>query len=161
MQNQSSLHIDTELPFHPMLAEVAAGGLPGLALDQLLKTCGTYELLEQWKQGGFYHDVVIRAYFPIGQLALSSLVIISTNCNGGVKEVLAFADLPDRYALWNARCPENDDFEGDLPHLENPDLALFRPMPTITADTRSEIKLEFRVRMRGGGWQMKKDVDEG
>lgn len=41
--------------------------------------------------------------------ALDVLRVIATDCNGGVKEVLGFETLPDRWALWHRRCPQVND----------------------------------------------------
>ena len=42
------------------------------------------------------------------------MLVVATNCNGGVKEVLCFRDAPDRWALWHHRCPNVADFAGEL-----------------------------------------------
>jgi len=42
---------------------------------------------------------------------------VATNCNGGVKEVLAFREMPVRSALWHQRCPHVSDFSGEMPEL--------------------------------------------
>ena len=81
-------------------------------------------------------------------------MVISTNCNGGVKEVLCFAEAVTPSALWHARCPANDAFSGTLPEV----LAAartehwFDPCELLSADARSELKEEFRERQLGGGW---------
>ena len=80
--------------------------------------------------------------------------MISTNCNGGVKEVLCFAEVPSLAALWHVRCPDNPEFAGVLPPL----LAgvktahWFDPCELLTDDARSEYRPEHRERQCGGGW---------
>ena len=64
----------------------------GALLEDLRARYGRYELLDHWTQGEFHHDVVVR--LPAGVV-----LVVATNCNGGVKEVLAFDTVPDRWAL--------------------------------------------------------------
>ncbi len=81
-------------------------------------------------------------------------LVVATNCNGGVKEVLAFSEVPDRQALWHHRRPDLPDFDGEL----GPILARavtehwFDPCELLGADARSEIRPEHRQRQEGGGW---------
>src|SRR5262245_38772974 len=127
-----------------------------LVLGSLLERLGAdhdgYDLLDHWQQGEFHHDVVVRVRNQ-GELP-GPVLVIATNCNGGIKEVLAFANLPDRSALWHHRCPSNPEFEG----LLAPILAQattehwFDPCALLLPDARSELKPEFRIRKRGGGW---------
>lgn len=121
----------------------------GALLEALRERHGRYELLEHWKQGEFHHDVVVRA----GERVL----VVATNCNGGVKEVLAFDEVPDRSALWHWRCPAVADFTGDLPKIRGRALTAhyFDPCDLLRADARSELREEHRERQRGGGFQMK------
>jgi len=118
---------------------------------------GAYELVDHWQQGEFHHDVVIRV--PGAQSSLgASVLVVATNCNGGVKEVLAFADVPRRLALWHWRCPDNAEFSGDLPA---PIAAAttehwFNPCELLQPDARSEYQEAFRERQCGGGWMMRK-----
>jgi len=80
--------------------------------------------------------------------------VVTTNCNGGVKEVLCFASLPDRGALWHLRCPENAEFVGDA--LDVVATARtehwFDPCELLVPDARSEYREECRARQCGGGW---------
>ena len=70
-------------------------------------------------------------------------------------EVLCFADVPERSALWHHRCPSIPDFTGDLA----PILAhvvtdhWFDPCELLGDDARSELRAEHRQRQHGGGWQ--------
>ncbi len=111
------------------------------------------EPLHHWKQGEFHHDHVIRIPEPPEDIP-GKVLVVSTNCNGAVKEILCFSDIPDRWALWKWRCPENPEFEGNLPPLL--DLArtyqYFNACRLLEPDTRSELAPEHRRRQRGGGW---------
>lgn len=129
------------------------GGL----LDEVRRAAGSYELLDHWQQGEFHHDTVICV--DASRVGLPGpVLVIATNCNGGVKEVLCFAERPDRHALWHHRCPENPEFKGRLPEI----LAASRtqhwldPCDLLMDNTRSEYRPEFRERQAGGGWQMRK-----
>lgn len=125
----------------------------GDALDRLF-AAGGYELLDHWQQGEFHHDTVLRVKGPLP----GSIVIIATNCNGGVKEVLCFNEVPDRLALWHHRCPENPEFKGALPPLLDSATTVhwFNPCELLTDNTRSELREEHRERQCGGGWMAKK-----
>jgi hypothetical protein len=132
--------------------QLTLGGL----LAKLRDRAGGYELLEHRQQGEFHHDTLLqvdarRAGLPGG------LLVVATNCNGGVKEVLCFQRKPELAALWHARCPDNPEFGGSLPAL----LASartrhwFDPCQLLQPDARSEYRSEFRQRQPGGGWQIK------
>ncbi|MEM7609039.1 MAG: hypothetical protein AAF411_27130, partial [Myxococcota bacterium] len=85
----------------------------------------------------------------------ASVLIVSTNCNGGIKEVLAFDELPERWALWNHRCPATPDVAGELPPLLGAARThhWFDPCELLAENARSELRPEFRRRQRGGGWE--------
>jgi hypothetical protein len=97
-------------------------------------------------------DVPRSGDFPAGlpEAAAGELpgrvLVVATNCNGGIKEVLCFAALPDRGALWHHRCPDAPDFDGEL----DPVLARavtehwFDPCELLAADARSELRPEYR-----------------
>jgi hypothetical protein len=121
----------------------------GALLDDLRAWRGGYEFLDHWKQGEFHHDVVVR-------LPDNVVLVVATNCNGGVKEVLAFDTVPDRWALWHWRCPHIADFSGDLPPMLGRAITphWFDPCDLLRADARSELREEYRERQHGGGWQM-------
>jgi len=129
--------------------------LSGL-LDELRRRCGSYELLDHWKQGEFHHDTVLRVDAARAQLP-GPVLIVATNCNGGIKEVLCFAEPPQRAALWHRRCPQNPDFAGELPEIlaGSRTVHWFDPCNLLRADARSEYRPEFRERQTGGGWQLK------
>ena len=80
---------------------------------------------------------------------------VSTNCNGGVKEVQVFEEAPKIDALWHERCPENPEFE-PIPLPTRVGLArtehYFNPCELLSEDARSELRPEHRRRQRGGGW---------
>jgi hypothetical protein len=127
----------------------------GALLDEVRTRFGGYELLSHWKQGEFHHDVVVRIEGAAPALP-GQVLVVATNCNGGVKEVLSFATAPDRSALWRWRCPEAPDFTGELPPL----LARatthhwFDPCDLLGPAARSELRAEFRRRQEGGGWEV-------
>jgi len=127
----------------------------GALLDDLTTRFGGYELVAHWTQGEFHHDVVLRLpAMPSNELP-GPILVVATNCNGGVKEVLCFRDVPDRRALWHHRCPDIDAFDGDL----GPILARattehwFDPCELLAVDARSELRPEHRRRQEGGGWE--------
>ena len=138
-----------------ILDDIASNLMLGSLLEEVKSRFGAYELLEHWKQGEFHHDLVLR----LPESALSeipgSVLVVATNCNGGVKEVLCFKEPPDRWALWHRRCPDNEEFTGALLDV----LAIVRtvhwfdPCELLVDDTRSEYRGEYRKRARGGGWE--------
>ncbi len=111
------------------------------------------EHLDHWKQGEFHHDFIIRlTNRPAGIPA--DVLIVGTNCNGGVKDIICLDQVPERWALWNHRCPDNPEFEGKIgairAHVRT--RHYFDPCDLLKPDTRSEYRPEFRRRQRGGGW---------
>jgi len=86
----------------------------GTLLDDVTTRFGGYELVAHWTQGEFHHDVVLRLPELAAEELPGRVLVVATNCNGGVKEVLCFRDVPDRRALWHHRCPGIDAFDGDL-----------------------------------------------
>lgn len=136
--------------------ELAATLALGSLLDLVKGRWGAYEVVEHWQQGEFHHDTVLRV--PPGASELpGSVLVVATNCNGGVKEVLCFAEVPDRSALWHSRCPDNPEFTGKLPDI----LALartphwFDPCELLGPEARSEYQEAFRERQCGGGWKLR------
>jgi hypothetical protein len=129
----------------------------GDLLEEIRRRWGSYELVEHWQQGEFHHDVVVR--IPGARAVLGGdVLVIATNCNGGVKEALCFERIPQRSALWHSRCPDNPDFEGTAPAV----LTAFRtehwfdPCELLASNARSEYREEFRERQCGGGWTLRK-----
>jgi hypothetical protein len=135
------------------LERLAHHSLLGSLLDELNRRLGGYRLLDHWQQGEFHHDVVLE----VSHALPGPILVVATNCNSGVKELLSFAEIPNRSALWHYRCPGNPEFAGDLP----PILAQIRtphwfdPCELLLPTARSEIRPEFRERDTGGGWRMK------
>ena len=130
-----------------MVEELAKTMVLGALLEKLTRDHGGYELLDHWQQGEFHHDVVLR-------LRDGAVLVVATNCNGGVKEVLRFDAVPDRWALWHHRCPKNPEFEGQLLPIRESAVTdhWFDPCALLTDDARSEMLAGHRRRMRGGGW---------
>ncbi|EYF01413.1 hypothetical protein [Chondromyces apiculatus] len=124
----------------------------GALLDELRRAVGEFDLLDHWQQGEFHHDVILRV--KPGAVLPGAYLVVATNCNGGVKEVLCFADLPARGALWKYRCPDNPEFQGDLAPVLARAVTThwFDPCELLRDDARSELREEFRERQSGGGW---------
>jgi hypothetical protein len=128
----------------------------GALLEELRRIAGRYELVDHWQQGEFHHDTVLRVDAERANLP-GSILVVATNCNGGVKEVLCFAEVPTRGALWHRRCPNSPEFSGELPALlaSSTTLHWFDPCDLLEPDARSEYRPEFRERQYGGGWALK------
>ena len=128
----------------------------GAAMELLREQAGGFELLDHWQQGEFHHDVVLRVG-PQQGATTGQVIVIATNCNGGIKEVLCFATVPERYALWHWRCPEVQDFAGELPAMlaRATTMHHFDPCDLLRPDARSELRPEFREGEVGGGFRMK------
>ena len=81
----------------------------------------------------------------------SPILVVSTNCNAGVKEVLCLDQVPTEGALWHSRCPDIVEFAGQMPTI----LAAartrhwFDPTSLLAADARSEYREEFHLWRRG------------
>lgn len=149
-----------------MTAGVTAAASPAAELEALLDALGPRtlfealrdrfgpcELLSHWKQGEFHHDLIFR--LPTDTRAtLGPVLAVSTNCNGGVKELLSLADAPARWALWHDRCPDNPAFEGRIPPVlaRARTMHFFDPCLLLEPDARSELREDSRQRQRGGGW---------
>jgi hypothetical protein len=125
----------------------------GALLSALTRRHGGYDLVAHWKQGEFHHDLVLRVHRR-GELP-GDLLVVATNCNGGVKEVLCFASAPERYALWHMRCPDNPEFAGELAPVlaQARTLHWFDPCELLAEQARSELKPSCRRRQRGGGFE--------
>jgi hypothetical protein len=127
----------------------------GPLLDELRARVGGYDLVDHWQQGEFHHDLVLRVP-EVGDLP-GPVLVVATNCNGGVKEILCFDTVPERNALWHQRCPDNPEFHGELPpvlgqvHTQH----WFDPCELLGPDARSEYRPEERERQPGGGWRLK------
>jgi hypothetical protein len=127
----------------------------GSLLEELTRRYGGYDLASHWTQGEFHHDVVVRLPAAAQRELPGRVLVVATNCNGGIKEILCFADVPQRSALWHHRCPQISEFAGEL----GPILARsvtehwFDPCELLAADARSELRPEYRRRQEGGGWE--------
>ena len=137
----------TDLSF--LTASTVLAGL----LGTLRAKCGGYKIVEHWKQGEFHHDLVLRVGAQPKELP-GDILVVSTNCNGGVKELLCFDEVPDRWALWHHRCPNIPELEGRLPAIlgEAKTPNWYDPCGLLGENGPSELKPEFRERLRGGGW---------
>jgi hypothetical protein len=135
------------------LFQLANSMVLGSLLAQLRDQFGTYELVDHWQQGEFHHDVVLRIEASV--LLPGPFLVVATNCNGGIKEVLCLEQMPDRMGLWHWRCPDNAEFNGDRPALLDRVATdhWFDPCELLLPDARSELREEFRERQCGGGWQ--------
>lgn len=122
----------------------------GSLLEEVRAIHGSYELLAHWQQGEFHHDVLLE----LESEAAPRFLIVATNCNGGVKEVLGFDERPDADALWKHRCPTNPEFGGRLPPILARAITphWFDPCELLLDTARSELREEFRERQKGGGW---------
>ena len=138
-----------------MIDRLAKSLALGSLLEQVQRSFGGYELLEHWQRGEFHHDLVLRVD-PRGKLP-GPVLVVATNCNGGVKEILCFAEPPAHDALWHSRCPQSLEFAGELPpvlgHAKT--IHWFDACVLLDADARSEYRPEYRERQPGGGWQLK------
>ncbi len=137
-----------------LVEDLAATLVFGALLEQLNAHHGGYELLAHHTQGEFHHDVILRVA-QRGDLP-GDVLVVSTNCNGGIKEVLVFEEVPSTEALWHDRCPTEAEF-ADLPLPPMKGLArtlhYFDPCELLRPDARSELRPEHRRRQRGGGWE--------
>lgn len=116
------------------------------ALEFIKVNYTSYKFIDHWQQGEFHHDTVFKVD--------EEYVVIATNCNGGIKEVLIFDRLPNHLGLWSYRCPDNPEFTGDIPDIISMARTdhYFDPCELLREDARSELKDEFKVRQLGGGW---------
>jgi hypothetical protein len=128
----------------------------GPLLSELNGKLGGYDLIDHWQQGEFHHDLVLR----VGAAATlpGPVLVVATNCNGGIKEILCFESVPEREALWHHRCPDNPEFGGKLPPVlgEVRTLHWFDPCELLGPDARSEFREDVRERQPGGGWRLKR-----
>ena len=127
----------------------------GSLIGEIARRYGAYDLVAHWTQGEFHHDVVLRIPEAALQELPGRVLVVATNCNGGVKEVLCFAEVPDRWALWHHRCPNVADFSGELAPILARSVTehWFDPCELLRPDARSELRPEYRQRQQGGGWE--------
>ncbi len=127
----------------------------GSLLAEVQRRYGAYDLLDHWTQGEFHHDVVLRVPDAALRDLPGNVLVVATNCNGGVKEVLSFGTVPDRWALWHHRCPNVADFAEELVPILARSVTehWFDPCELLRPDARSELRPEYRRQQRGGGWE--------
>jgi len=138
------------------LDELAQTLVLGALLHAVRKTYGDFEIADHWQQGEFHHDLVLRVASSKG--LPGPVLVVATNCNGGVKEVLSFAEVPSREALWHFRCPQVPEFTGPPAKVlgRSTTMHWFDPCDLLGPDARSEYRAEFRARQPGGGWVCRK-----
>jgi hypothetical protein len=137
---------------HPVISSLATSLMLGVLLDELRTRYGAFDLVAHFTQGEFHHDVVVRVADAMD--LPGPILVVATNCNGGVKEVLCFSEVPDRKALWAMRCPANPEFGNAAaePVARSQTMHWFDPCELLLPDARSELRPEHRVRQEGGGW---------
>ena len=125
----------------------------GDLLTQLVKRYGSFELVAHWMQGEFHHDVVLRMPDEAVSAGAPPILVVATNCNAGVKELLAFDEVPARTALWDYRLGDCSAESIGL-RASARTLHWFDPRELLGENARSELKPEFRRRQSGGGWKL-------
>ena len=110
----------------------------GALLDSLRSDLGGYDIVDHWQRGEFHHDLVVRVE-PRGKLP-GPVLVVATNCNGGVKEIICLAEPPREEALWHDRCPGSPEFSGELPPVLDRVRTVhwFDPCALLTEDARSD-----------------------
>jgi hypothetical protein len=80
--------------------------------------------------------------------------VVSTDCNGGVKEVLCLDEIPDRWGLWHFPLPGQPGVPRPRPRVRGwaRTMHWFDPCELLKPEARSEYREEFRRRQRGGGY---------
>ncbi len=136
-----------------ILQELAETLSLGALLEEFRARWGSFELVAHWKQGEFHHDIVVRVPQAASQL-LGTIFVASIDCNGGLKELLLFDEVPDRWALWHFRCPQSAEFGGELPPLLGRKRTVHHidPSELLVADTRNELQPELR-QYQASGWE--------
>jgi hypothetical protein len=139
-----------------MLTSLGSHLVLGSLLTHLRDKCGGYRLVDHWQQGEFHHDTVL-AVDAVKAALPGQFLVVATNCNGGIKEVLCFNEMPTAGGLWHARCPDSAEFAGTLPTLLGSSRTVhwFDPCDLLRDDARSEYREEFRERQDGGGWKLR------
>ncbi len=124
----------------------------GALLEELKRRFGGYDLVAHWTQGEFHHDLVLELPEAAASVLPGRILVVATNCNGGVQEVLSFTEVPDRHALWHHRCPDLPEFGGELGPILGRAVTehWFDPCELLATSTRSELRAEYRRRQEGG-----------
>ena len=138
-----------------VLNQLANTLILGALLDRVRERWGSYQLLDHFQQGEFHHDLVLALDVSAG--LPGPILVVATNCNGGVKEVLCLGARPTQEMLWHWRCPENPEFRGPAPVVlaKARTTHWFDPCELLLPDARSEYRAEHRERQCGGGWQLR------
>ncbi len=84
-----------------MIDSLAQELLLGHLLQRLQDEFSDFELLAHWTKGEYHHDIVVK----LGdQKSLPGpVLVVSANCNGGIKELLCFDTAPSEEELWTLR----------------------------------------------------------
>src|SRR5262245_377653 len=82
-------------PVNSVVAQLATKLVLGDLLGEISRRWGAYEFVDHWQQGEFHHDTILRISDAAGELP-GSYLVVATNCNGGVKEVLCLGSMPNR-----------------------------------------------------------------
>lgn len=115
---------------HTYVESLAAQLVLGDVLLELRRRHGQWDLVAHWEQGEHHHDLVIRLP-ESAEADYPKVLVIGTNSTGGVKEIYAFDEVPDRDALWHYRCPEL--------------VAYWEPLPVLRAAARTNHWLDPRA----------------
>lgn len=94
-----------------VLQELADQLVLGDVLNVLDRDHGGFELIAHRPKGEYHQDLVVRVNTGVFG---GEILVIGTNCNGGVKELIALSSVPDHSALWRWRCPTAPQFQGTL-----------------------------------------------
>ena len=131
----------------------------GALLERVRQRWGGYQLLDHYQQGEFHHDLVLALERWEG--LPGKILVVATNCNGGVKEVLCLGAPPSQENLWHWRCPDNPEFAGPPPAILQKARTAhwFDPCELLLPDARSELRAEHRERQCGGGWQLRPSLN--
>jgi len=144
-------------PSNEALSDLANSLMLGGLLARVRERWGSFEIVDHWQQGEFHHDIVLS--IPDGTANLpGTILIVATNCNGGVKEILCLSEPPERLGLWRSRCPDNPEFVGAVPSILAAATTAhwFDPCELLSPDARSEYREECREKQCGGGWVPRK-----
>jgi hypothetical protein len=135
-----------------LVDELADTLVLGALLARVRERWGRYELVDHFQQGEFHHDVVLAV--PAARGLPGGVLVVATNCNGGVKEVLWLRERPTQAGLWRTRCPDNPEFDGATlkPLSTARTVHWFDPCELLVENARSELREEYRARQCGGGW---------
>ena len=112
-----------------------------------------YTIVEHWKQGEFHHDLVLRVAEQKEDLP-GDILVVSTNCNGGVKELLCFDRVPDRWALWHYPLPRYPGLRGRSSRPAGPDQNAQLVRPAWPARRKRAQRAQARVQGAAAGRRM-------